>query len=653
MIDENNLIPQEPKGKEEKKQSQTVESSSISTTKSCLVQNLNCIPDFDQNFISVNCMTRPPFSFIHNIVKLFVEKLNFAHGLYESSELERDHQSLSRQEKIRFLFKVFACVSIITKERIDMFVSPAKVLSGQDVHLTHFFLQNLSKAAMVPSEISRKHAEKIIETGVNQIYKRSVKTRNILIMIQARIRGYLTRLRLMQKEAQLPKGKLGIEPIPTSTKACLDKEQNDTTLSNVNSSHSTIASKISNKEDSVTTILEVKDSSKITKSLNSPYHCTRSKSKVKTSTNKAVPQTKFLKKVKIVNGMKVIDVIEVEQKVESEENDKIKSREEEVSDMLSQLRMRLKKLQKRESKLELKIEATRLKEEQIDVCESRLSRLANSLRKKEEKLKQDKIKQIMEIDKMRLEVSEMSLKYTTDVEKPKDNTNDDNELKYEELWKRACSNPTITDLRLKLEAKEKALERRQDKVIKLEKAFKRRLSEVEDERKKVEDQKKAFYESTKKATRQKKPSNIPKKIIVTNSSKNHMTKDIMISDEKESARRQALHGITAVEPTLLRRLAEISEARGKRKNENNSNHNMGEKWSTVNLSTANNIGSNTLSMQKTSDQCSCETPPSTRTRSEVYCISRNNNRDVADDVLPRSLARYSSHYGKIQKRATV
>ena len=649
MIDENNLIPQEPKAKDEKKQSQTVESSSISKTKSCLVQNLNCIPDFDQNFISVNCMTRPPFSFIHNIVKLFVEKLNFAHGLYESSELERDHQSLSRQEKIRFLFKVFACVSIITKERIDIFVSPAKVLSGQDVHWTHFFLQNLSKAAMVPPEISRKHAEKITETGVNQIYKRSVKTRNILIMIQARIRGYLTRLRLMQKEAQLPKGKLGIEPIPTSTKACLDKERHDTTLSNINSSDSTIPPKISNKEDSVTTISEVKDSSKITKSLNTPYHCTRSKSKVKTSANKAVPQTKFLKKVKIVNGVKVIDVIEVEQKVESEENDKIKSREEEVNDMLSQLRIRLKRLQKRESKLELKIEATRLKEEQIDVCESRLSRLANSLRKKEEKLKQDKIKQIMEIDKMRLEVSEMSLKYTTDVKKPKDNTNDDNELKYEELWKRACSNPTITDLRLKLEAKEKALERRQDKVIKLGKAFKRRLSEVEDERKKVEDQKKAFYE----ATRQKNPSNMPKKIIVTNSSKNHMTKDIMISDEKESARRQALHGITTVEPTLLRRLAEISEARGKRKNENNSNHNMGEKRSTVNPSTANNIGSNTLSMQKTSVQCSCETPPSTRTRSEVYCISRNNNRDVADDVLPRSLARYSSHYGKIQKRDTV
>ena len=100
---------------------------------------------------------------------------------------------ISRQEKIRFLFKAFACVSLITNERIDLFISPAKILSGQDVHSTHHFFQCLSRAAQVTPELSMQKASEVIREGVNKVYKQSVKTRNTIVKIQAIFRGKLVR----------------------------------------------------------------------------------------------------------------------------------------------------------------------------------------------------------------------------------------------------------------------------------------------------------------------------------------------------------------------------------------------------------------------------------------------------------------------------
>ena len=70
----------------------------------------------------------------------------FARGLYDESELNLK-KLLVRKDNIRFLFKMLACVAMITKERVDVMVSPVKIFSGMDVRSTLFFIRDLARAS--------------------------------------------------------------------------------------------------------------------------------------------------------------------------------------------------------------------------------------------------------------------------------------------------------------------------------------------------------------------------------------------------------------------------------------------------------------------------------------------------------------------------
>ena len=73
---------------------------SIQVTKLSLITSLREIPGLSLDFITNAILIRPPFQFVHTLVKLFVDGLSFAEGLYNENELDLS-VTFSRQEKVR------------------------------------------------------------------------------------------------------------------------------------------------------------------------------------------------------------------------------------------------------------------------------------------------------------------------------------------------------------------------------------------------------------------------------------------------------------------------------------------------------------------------------------------------------------------------
>jgi len=147
---------------------------------------------------------RPTFPFLREIVANFCEGLKFAEGLFTREELglvennspgdSGDTKPMTRKEKISFLVKILSVVSILTGERHDIYVSPAKVLNGQEVAATHKFLQALaSRACRASPNHSKEAADKFLAIGEKSIYRKGVRTRNTMVTIQAMFRGRLVR----------------------------------------------------------------------------------------------------------------------------------------------------------------------------------------------------------------------------------------------------------------------------------------------------------------------------------------------------------------------------------------------------------------------------------------------------------------------------
>jgi len=127
-----------------------VKNDFIDSTKLALLNSFKDKIDFHADFITDQLLSKPPFGFLQTLVRLYVTELCFAKGLFTEEEL-RYQKRLPRSEKvnnfdvihfasycsshnafkIRFLVKIISCTALVTGERVDVFVSPAKILSGQ------------------------------------------------------------------------------------------------------------------------------------------------------------------------------------------------------------------------------------------------------------------------------------------------------------------------------------------------------------------------------------------------------------------------------------------------------------------------------------------------------------------------------------------
>ena len=180
-----------------------MEVANAETTRLCLQDALKGTGQ-DTGFITATLLQRPTFPFLRAIVALFCQHLSFAQGLYTTKELglaldddskaNANAEQTSRKEKIAFLVKILGVVSILTGERFGIYISPASVLSGQDVEATHTFLRALaSRASKVSPEQSKEAAAQVLAIGETALYRQGVKTRNTIVSIQAVWRGRLVR----------------------------------------------------------------------------------------------------------------------------------------------------------------------------------------------------------------------------------------------------------------------------------------------------------------------------------------------------------------------------------------------------------------------------------------------------------------------------
>jgi len=112
-----------------------------------------------------------------------------------SSSSSSSSLELTRKEQLTLLSRLLAVVSIVGGQRYDIFVSPAKVLCGQDVILTHDFIRAMVKSTTAPEDVMTEAVRNVLEEGDANLYRRGVRTRKAFTLMQAVCRGWLVRRR--------------------------------------------------------------------------------------------------------------------------------------------------------------------------------------------------------------------------------------------------------------------------------------------------------------------------------------------------------------------------------------------------------------------------------------------------------------------------
>jgi hypothetical protein len=466
------------------------------------------------DFITKERLERPPFPFIHALVTIYCRHLSFASGLYDEAEFEI-HNVKSRQDKIRFLFKILACVAKVTKERVDVYVSPVNILGGQEVAATLTLLRCLAKASKVSHALSASFADEIVKTGVSDLYKKSVHARNNIIIIQATIRGRFTRRKQVQNKmdfnstegandadkVHITTFNLALENASIKEKISPDTsddecERDDAEISkgaialcnemHITSSPQPIALVALNKDEICSAVRKLKKEETGKVSFNS-NDATSSEGLVQATilvkpaaTITTLENTinlpvivKKVKKCKVVDGIVTCQTLEVREAVQEEEERMVKIKT--IQEMEVECKRKLRRLKVREAKLDGRIEEINQKEELLQIHDERVKRLAENLRKQQDKVKEDGLRQAIELDKLRLETSYRphELRGLPDPIRREFHFGED-------LLKQACDNPTITDLRLALERKERSLTKRNERMVKAEKVFRQRIAEFEE-----------------------------------------------------------------------------------------------------------------------------------------------------------------------------
>lgn len=95
--------------------------------------------------------------------------------------------------KLTFLVRLLAVVSKATETSVDIFVSPSKILCGQDVPRTLEFIRTLGQAILMTEAVMDQAVNYVLEAGDNNLYKRGVRTRRGFVTFQAAYRGWLVR----------------------------------------------------------------------------------------------------------------------------------------------------------------------------------------------------------------------------------------------------------------------------------------------------------------------------------------------------------------------------------------------------------------------------------------------------------------------------
>eukprot|EP00128_Syssomonas_multiformis_P003788 Colp12_sorted_trinity150504_noHs@17258 len=115
----------------------------IQTTIKCLSGVIQRPP------LTPKLLCRPPFRFLHDIVKEVVKVTGFAKGLYTNEEL--DFATIKdKEQKISWLQKIIDCCIFASGETLR--VRPGKVVAGHEAELTNEWLQCLGRLASAKTD---------------------------------------------------------------------------------------------------------------------------------------------------------------------------------------------------------------------------------------------------------------------------------------------------------------------------------------------------------------------------------------------------------------------------------------------------------------------------------------------------------------------
>lgn len=539
---------------------------SIECTRKCLFASLNAIENEDnkvsiEEFVTNERLARPSFAFIHAVFRLYVlhPRRPFARGLYDESELDLK-TLVTRKDKIRFIFKMLVCVATLTETRVDVMVSPVKILSGNDVSSTLFFMRYLARASRVECKVSNEAAEKVLKIGEGILYKESVKIRSSFIIFQAIARGRYTRRQLNkpsgddkyisskgrtkrkkseclshstevesydaqaklkskeERHVDIQKNKatksfspkqpieyvvvsknttkrkaLFTQSTSNSTKVQISKfperarrEKSGCEFNKVQSARNDMDISLSEVrirrgDGTCTDHISVHDRDMKTEKLlavqmNSTFDNINDDAE---NTSPTPTKERRMKKMKIVNGVRTCQDFIVHEPLDSSNNNdgtKTKKQLSNIQELEEDTKRRLRRLKDKEERLNYCMKETKQKEEHLRAQEDRCKRLADNLRNQQERVKKDGIRQSIELDKLRLQMSKSGV-----VQKTVRRFEPTPSLQFSsDLLIQASTNATITDLRLALERRERALIKKHKRLSRAEHKLRSRMVEIED-----------------------------------------------------------------------------------------------------------------------------------------------------------------------------
>jgi len=198
-------------------QQQLLDDESIANTKAIIqsachhviaaTTQVNNNSNFPSIFTDESIVRRPPFTYIHALVKFFVQHscLNCWKELLFNNDanLLADHQSstsssLTRKEQLIFITRLLALVSQVTGKQYSILVSPSNILCGIDVISTHEFLQTLVSIVVrkdIEGDVLANAVQYVLKIGDINLYKRGVRVRKGFVRLQAICRGMIVRRR--------------------------------------------------------------------------------------------------------------------------------------------------------------------------------------------------------------------------------------------------------------------------------------------------------------------------------------------------------------------------------------------------------------------------------------------------------------------------
>ena len=315
-------------------------------------------------------------------------------------------------------------MSQVTGNRLDIFISPSKILCGQDVLSTHIFLQALSASISVPKDKIARAVQYVLDEGDSNLYKRGVRTRKGFTSLQAICRGWRARRyeiiagkqTIIEASAQLNEDDADSENSISSpaladiTTNLIEPQMHEASQSagpgNCNDMISDSKSEDENMVESYQAViarkLEVEEELKVAeeklkvennrllrilnlgathkKSLASSHSAPKSHLRPPLSAPHVSITSNTLKRISIKRQDGHISVDETF-------SDKITN----FSALQSNLKKKERRLNERESRLKQKLTGSKHKEEELKIQEERISDLAEKIRRQQLQLKEQKL----------------------------------------------------------------------------------------------------------------------------------------------------------------------------------------------------------------------------------------------------------------------